>query len=261
MNTSNQNRVIILAITEGGLTVTEAATRFNMSPRWIYTLLSRYKTGGLTAVDPVSRRPHTNPHATQPDMITAIVALRDELTRKGLDAGAQSIWDRLPPQSRPSVATIWRILRRHDKITAQPQKWLRAAGPARTLDELNTQLAQFALIYNTERPHRAINRHTPHQAYTALPKAHPTLEHNNLIWRTRYDIVGTTGKITVRYAGKLRHLAIGRKHAGSPVILLIHGPDTIIINRATGHIIAEHTINPDKNYQPKKPTGGSPHEP
>ena len=37
-------------------------------------------------------------------------------------------------------------------------------------------------------------------------------------------------------------------------------PDTIVIDRDTGEILAQHTLNPDKNYQPKKPPGGSPPE-
>ncbi|WIY82139.1 helix-turn-helix domain-containing protein [Propionimicrobium sp. PCR01-08-3] len=50
MNQSNKNRVIVLAIIEGGLSPSEAATRFNVSERWIYILLARYRQAGLDAV-------------------------------------------------------------------------------------------------------------------------------------------------------------------------------------------------------------------
>ncbi|WP_182049956.1 IS481 family transposase [Changpingibacter yushuensis] len=389
MNTSNQNRVIILSIAEGGLSVAEAATRFNVSQRWIYTLLARYKAGGIDAVDPRSRRPHTNPNATDPTTVEAILTLREDLTTAGLDAGAESIWDRLDTETRPSPATIWRILTRHDKITPQPHKrprsswhrfeaaapnetwqsdfthwtledgtdteiiswlddhsrlllhatayaritgsivtdtftttmdiygppastltdngmvyttrfargndgqprqpngfeqlladmgitqkngaanhpttqgkieryhqtlkhWLSAQPRARNLDELNTQLAQFTDIYNTQRPHRALGRRTPAQVYTATIKAEPTKEIGHTFWRVRYDRVDKDGKITLRYAGKLRHLGIGRAHIGSRLLLLIHGPNTMAIDRNTGEIIAEHAIDSTKNYQPKK---------
>jgi hypothetical protein len=74
----------------------------------------------------------------------------------------------------------------------------------------------------------------------------------NKIWRVRHDKVDDAGAVTLRHAGKLRHLGIGRAHKHRPVLILIHGRDTITIDRQTGEIIAEHTINPDKNYQPKR---------
>ncbi|MGO2633505.1 MAG: hypothetical protein ACTH9H_07075 [Galactobacter sp.] len=110
----------------------------------------------------------------------------------------------------------------------------------------------FTLIYNTQRPHRANQRRTPDQTYNATPKTEPTLTINHTVWRVRYDLVDKGGTITIRYAGKLRHLAIGRPHANTRVLLLTHGPHTMTINRATGEIIAEHTIDPTRNYQKKK---------
>ncbi|GAA2248369.1 hypothetical protein GCM10010401_22780 [Rarobacter faecitabidus] len=51
------------------------------------------------------------------------------------------------------------------------KRWLAAKPRPQNLTELNTWLTQFQTWYNTARPHRAIGRKTPHQAYTALPKA------------------------------------------------------------------------------------------
>ncbi len=131
------------------------------------------------------------------------------------------------------------------------KKWLNAQPPATNLNDLNTLLKDFQHIYNTKRPHRALNRKTPNQAYHNKPKAHPTITINKNDWRVRLDTVDQSGTITLRYHGKLTHLGIGRAHKNNPVIALIHGPHTIIINKNTGEIIAEHTINPNKTYQPK----------
>lgn len=92
------------------------------------------------------------------------------------------------------------------------------------------------------------------------------MHYDNRPWRVRYDIVDTTGTITIRYAGKLRHLGIGRAWRRHEVIALIHGTDTIIISRTTGEIIAEHTIDPHRDYQPQKrlpppPQTDPPHRP
>lgn len=389
MKDTNRNRVIILAITEGSLTATEAAARYNVSKRWIYTLLARYRTGGLDAVDPQSKRPHTNPNATSKDTITTILKLRARLIAEGLDAGPESIWDRLPAATRPSTATIWRILRRNNTITDQPQKrprsswhrfeaaapnetwqsdfshwpladstdteiiswlddhsrmllhatahtpvtgrividtftqtmdvygppastltdngmvyttrfsrghdgspkqpngfeqllsdmgivqkngaahhpttqgkveryhqtlkrWLIADGLVDTVEALNTQLVRFAHIYNTQRPHRAIGRRTPETAYTAITKALPVIAMADTIWRVRYDQVDATGTISIRYAGKLRHLGIGRAWARKRVLLLMQGLETMVIDRVAGEIIAEHTLDASKDYQKKR---------
>lgn len=121
-----------------------------------------------------------------------------------------------------------------------------------TTEDLQTLLTKFQTWYNTQRPHRSVGRRTPHQAYTALPKATPTGPTRSE-WRSRTDKVDKNGKVTIRYAGHLRHLGIGRAHTGTPVLLLIHDRDITVSDTNTGQIIAEFTINPDRDYQPKKP--------
>jgi transposase InsO family protein len=51
------------------------------------------------------------------------------------------------------------------------KKWLRAQPPATSLGMLQRQLTRFVAYYNTARPHRALARRTPAQAYAARPKA------------------------------------------------------------------------------------------
>ena len=119
------------------MSVTEAATRFNVSRRWIHTLLARYHTGGLGALEPQSRAPRSSPHATPPALRATILELRATLKRDGLDAGAQSIHDRLSREHPhpPSVSTIWRLLRADGAVTPQPHKrprssWIRFESAA-----------------------------------------------------------------------------------------------------------------------------------
>lgn len=132
------------------------------------------------------------------------------------------------------------------------KRWLTARPRPATIDELQDLLTYFQAWYNTGRPHRSLGRRTPEQAYTALPKAHPTGPRQTE-WRTRTDKVDINGKVSLRYAGKLRHLGIGRAHAGTPVLLLIHDRDVTVSDANTGEIIAEHTIDPTRHYQPRKP--------
>src|SRR5699024_2894288 len=121
--TTNKNEAIIYAITEAGMSINEAAQRFSLSARWIRVLLGRYHDGGIAALAPRSRRPHTNPTTTTSEATRArVIALRHELTSAGLDAGAESIYDRLPGPDKPSVSTIWRILKSQGQVRPQPQK-------------------------------------------------------------------------------------------------------------------------------------------
>ena len=57
-------RVAVLKITTGQLTVTAAAAEYGYSRRHLHRLLARYRDGGLDAVEPRSRRRHSNsrPH-------------------------------------------------------------------------------------------------------------------------------------------------------------------------------------------------------
>jgi transposase InsO family protein len=387
MTDADKNQVIVFAVVEGGLSVAEAARRFEVSRQWVHRLLARYRTGGLSALEPSSRAAR-HPAGRTPDaMRTRICTIRDDLTREGLDAGAESIRDRLAAAgvTPPAASTIYRILREHDLVTPEPhkrprsswqrfqaavpnetwqsdmthwhladgspveiitwlddhsrfvlhlsahrsvtanivtdtflttsaihglpastltdngmifttrfargnggpnhfehvinqfgiiqknghpghpqtqgkierfhqtlKKWLTAHPEADSLTALQDHLDAFRNIYNNDRPHRANDRRTPAQAYTALPKTGPTMELLQRHWRVRHDTVDTVGVVTVRWAGKLRHLAIGRPHKHAPVLILIAGNDTLVVNRTTGEIIAEHHLDPSKDYQPKK---------
>jgi transposase InsO family protein len=94
------------------------------------------------------------------------------------------------------------------------QRWLAARPPARTLAELQRQLDEFREHYNERRPHRALDRRTPGDAYRATPKAAPaTNGHTPGHYRLRYDRLDAKGKMTIRRAGRMHHLGIGTTHA------------------------------------------------
>lgn len=385
----SKNKAIVLSVIEAGISTSEAAQRFHVSPRWVQTLLSRYRFGGLDAVEPRSRRPRTNPRQTAEDVIQAILRVREELSSTGKDDGADSIGYQLEHQgiTPPSRATIHRILKARGVVVPEPHKrprsswhrfqadlpnemwqsdfthydladgtgaeilnflddhsrfllaaqvatavtgamvtttflqttkiygipqstltdnglvytarfsqgrrvektlnsfehtlqdlgvrqingspshpqtqgkterfhrtekrWLDARESPEDIAALQALADEFRAYYNTERSHRAIGRRTPHEAYHALPKAVPT-GGRDTTYTIRTDRVDAHGKISLRYAGKMRHLGIGRAHAGLRVRVILDGADTIVIDLSTGEIIAEHTIDPDRGYQPQR---------
>ncbi|MFC7876622.1 integrase core domain-containing protein [Isoptericola sp. NPDC057391] len=139
------------------------------------------------------------------------------------------------------------------------KKWLRAQpDQPTTVHELQALLDTFTEHYNHHRPHRSLpHRQTPATAYQATPKARPstTAREHDSHDRLRRDKIDKTGCVTLRIAGKLRHIGIGRPHAGTHVLLLIHDHDVRIINAATGEILRELTIDLTRDltrdYQPR----------
>ncbi|MER0079541.1 integrase core domain-containing protein, partial [Corynebacterium sp. KPL2830] len=128
------------------------------------------------------------------------------------------------------------------------KKWINARPPAKAVAELQTLLNEFRDYYNTTRPHKALGRRTPHQAYTTGTKANPA--HNpTQEWRTRNDVVWDNGKTTVRYAGKLFHLGIGRKWKRQKILMVIADNHVITSLAETGEVITEHYIDTSRNYQ------------
>lgn len=381
--------ILIKAVTLQGLSYGQVAARYGVSKTLVHKLHHRWLAEGDAAFEPRSRRPRSTPNRTADKVRERVLQLRDDLSARGLDAGADTITEHLHREGHTlSRTTTWRILTTHGKITPQPQKrprssWLRfaadrpnelwqsdfthvlladgtdtevigwlddhsrsilhltahrritsqivtgtftttatehgypaatltdngmvyttrlarggrghgdgagnafetllatlgitqkngkpfkpttqgkierfwqtlkkhlAAHPATTLTELQHTLDTFRDYYNTVRPHRALSRKTPAFAYQLIPKATPTTPNDPGIWRVRYDTIDNDGKITLRHHGRLLHLGIGRAHARTEIICLVHNDDATIITLSTGEHLAEYTLDPTKNYQRK----------
>jgi transposase InsO family protein len=148
------------------------------------------------------------------------------------------------------------------------KKWLRRqpAQPA-TITDLQVLIDAFVTTYNQHRPHRPHRslRHdaTPATLYDTMPKALPGPSRDaDTHDRIRHDRVDTSGTVTLRVAGKLRHIGIGRTHARTHVILLVHDLDVRVVNAVTGELLRELTIDLDLDYQPTgRPPGPPPRRP
>ena len=119
---------------------------------------------------------------------------------------------------------------------------------------LQTLLDEFVQHYNHQRPHRSLpHRATPASRYDALPKALPAGSRDAQTHdRIRHDRIDTSGVVTLRHAGRLHHIGIGRTHARTHVILLVHDLHVRGVNAATGELLRDLHINPEQDYQPQK---------
>ena len=134
------------------------------------------------------------------------------------------------------------------------KKWLTAQRRASNLTELQNQLDTFVDEYNHRRPHRSLGRATPAVAYNRLPKTGPTGSEVNTHYRIRRDRIDTTGSVSLRRAGHMHHIGIGRTHAGTPVILIIDDLNIRVINTNTGELLRHLTLDPNRGYQPRHKT-------
>jgi transposase len=134
----SKHRVAVLKIVSSQSSVTAAAAECGISRGHLHRLLRRYEDGGLDALEPRSRRPHTSPHGTSDAMRVRVTALRAELTAAGLYMGPATIAWHLERESLPvpSTSTIRRILHAAGLVTHEPRKrprssWIRleAAAP------------------------------------------------------------------------------------------------------------------------------------
>jgi len=116
--------LVITAVRIEGRSKAEVSRDYGVSPRWVYEICRRYDAEGEAGLLPRSRRPHTSPARTPPEVEDEILELRKDLLDKGLDAGAHTIAAHLERRHgrAPSVSTIWRILSRRGFVSPQPQK-------------------------------------------------------------------------------------------------------------------------------------------
>lgn len=377
---NSKSQVIILTLLHEHLTPTQAAAVFEVSRQWIYQLLARYKAGGLQALEPISRRPHSNPRALSNELRQEIIILRRELLLQGLDAGAASIsWHLLQSNQRsPALSTIWRILKAEGLVTPQPKKrpkayitrfeavqpnetwqsdfthwrlsdgsdveiinwlddhsrlllsctvfkaitgkivigtfnecrsqygtpfstltdngnvytarfvkgkngfeyllseleivqkngspahpqtqgkierfhqtlkkWLSQQSPAKDLKEQQSQLDEFRIVYNTQRPHRALEMKTPQQSYEATIKATPKQAKDKEHYRVRHDSVDQFGKLTLRRAGKMHHLGVGIENQFKKVYMVVDHYKVTVVEKKTGEILSQNEIQPTRTY-------------
>jgi transposase-like protein len=197
---------------------------------------------------------YTHYRLTQPDgrpgpdteIITWLDHLEHELRRLNI----------LQKNSRPNHPTTCGKAERFQQTL---KKWLRAqpVQPSTTA-ELQALLDQFATEYNQRRPHRSLPHHaTPATIYTARPKATPGADRTSDTHdRVRHDKISKAGTVTLRVAGQLRHIGIGRTYAGTYVILLVHDLHVRVVNAATGELLRDLVIDPRRDYQPTRAPKG-----
>jgi hypothetical protein len=149
--------------------------------------------------------------------------------------------------SRPyHPQTCGKVERFHQSM----KKFLAKQDAPQTKKQLQAQLDRFVGTYNALRPHRAIGRCTPLEAFDAREKAYPCAPRIDCSgYRVRHDKVSKTGNVTLRYRSRLHHIGVGNAYKGWRVILLVAGREVRILG-LDGSPLRRLILDPTKDYQP-----------
>jgi hypothetical protein len=149
--------------------------------------------------------------------------------------------------SRPyHPQTCGKVERFHQTL----KKFLAKQDPPTSKKQLQAQLDVFVAYYNTTRPHRAIGRRTPAEAFAARQRAYPTGPRIDCAgYRVRHDRIGANGTITLRHQGRLHHIGVGAAFKRWRVVLLVAGLDIRILS-LDGTQLRRLKLDPTRDYQP-----------
>ena len=133
-------RLVITAVVIEGRSKSEVARDYGISRVWVQKLVKRFEAEGEAAYWPRPRRPHANPRAVSLEIEDQVVRLRKTLTKRGLDASAETIAAHLTTvgvHPVPATSTLWRILSRRGFVIPQPQKRPRSSWKSFCADQPN----------------------------------------------------------------------------------------------------------------------------
>jgi len=126
----------------------------------------------------------------------------------------------------------------------QPLKrWLAAQPPAHTLAELQRLLDAYDVLFNTDRPHQALDGQTPVERYRASPKAIPA-DHPVTRCLITEPRASNRGRVEL---GNGYRINIGPQWAGVHVTVVRDDLDVVILHNQT--IICRHHIDPTRKHQ------------
>jgi transposase InsO family protein len=136
--------------------------------------------------------------------------------------------------------TMGKVERFHQTLKG----WLATQPRAGALAELQAQLDDFAVYYNTRRPHRALHGATPAEAWQATPAAGPA-EHplpTTARISVHHPTVTTTGVLTV---GRSR-IGLGTTWAGHRLTAIRYGTHILVLDHT--HPIRAVSTTPTQRY-------------
>jgi transposase InsO family protein len=189
-------------------------------------------------------------HGHPASVLTDNAAVFSGTSRGGGRVAMEVELDRLGIAAKHSTPYHPQTCGKVERFHQTQKKWLAKQPRVRSVEELQELLDAFRSYYNAERPHRALRRRTPLEAFEARPKATPSRPGFvvPVHYRVRKDRVDGTGKITLRYKSRLHHIGLGRRHARRRVLVLVADLHVRILTE-DGELLRDLTLDPTRGYQ------------
>ncbi len=190
-------------------------------------------------------------HGVPASVLTDNAAVFTGAPRGGGRCAIEIALDALGVRSSHSTPNHPQTCGKVERFHQTEKKWLRGQEPAETVEDLQERLDWFRGYYNTERPHRALGRRTPKEAFEARPKAGPSSPGFVVPghFRVRRDRVDKIGRVTLRYDSRLHHIGLGRRYKGRRVLILVADLEVRVITE-DGELLRGLTLDPTRDYQP-----------
>jgi putative transposase len=102
--------------------MTELAVQYGISRKTAYKWVARYESGGAAALLDQSRRPQTQPSATDPALVDALLAVRRRHPRWGAKKLLAMVRRQEGAAAWPSRSTVCDLLRRHALIVPRARR-------------------------------------------------------------------------------------------------------------------------------------------
>lgn len=192
--TMSERLEFIRLATNDGANIRELCRRFAISAKTGYKWIHRYRENSNNALNDHSRRPHTSPRRTPPELEDATLQVRDahpvwggrKIHRRLLDQGFTNV---------PSSSTITDILHRHGRMnpeeSAKHTTWQRFEAPAPNLLWQMDFKGHFPLM-NSERCHplTIIDDHSRYALglFACTRETHAVVQHHLTTVFCRYGL-------------------------------------------------------------------------
>ena len=134
------------------------------------------------------------------------------------------------------------------------KRWLAAQPPAETIAELQALVDAYDVLFNTERPHQALDGQTPDERYRAGAKAAPVGEPLPAPCQVTHPLVTDRGRIAL---GNGYRICIGPEWTGQRLTVVRDDLDVAILHGT--QIVLQHHIDTTRKHQASgRPTGRRP---
>jgi hypothetical protein len=68
-----------------------------------------------------------------------------------------------------------------------------------------------------------------------------------------HDRIDSNGKLSLRHNSRLHHIGLGRRHAGTPGLVLVNDRRIRVLS-TSGQLLRDLQLDPSRDYQPQART-------